>query len=72
MDDLIDKESYRKEYELLQAKLSELKSAADAPHRDLTDLKQILSQDYEAIYNTFSTAEKEYFLEILYTVNHCP
>lgn len=61
MDDLIDKESYRKEYELLQAKLSELKSAADAPHRDLTDLKQILSQDYEAIYNTFSTAEKNTF-----------
>lgn len=61
MDDLIDKESYRREYESLQAKLSEAKSAADAPHRNLADLKSILSQGYEEIYQTFSPTEKNAF-----------
>lgn len=61
MDDLIDKETYRKEYAAFHQKLAEIKATSDAPHRDLSDLKKMLEQDYEEIYKTFSPQEKNAF-----------
>lgn len=62
MDDLIDKEMYRTEYAALQAKLTEATTAAaSSPHRDLDDLKELLSQGWEDIYKTFTVEEKAAF-----------
>lgn len=62
MDDLIDKEMYRAEYATLQEKLTEATTAAaSSAHRDLDDLKDILSQGWEDIYKTFSVEEKAAF-----------
>lgn len=61
MDDLINKEDYRREYEALQAKLSEMKATAKTPHRNLAELKNILAKDYESIYQTFTPVEKNAF-----------
>lgn len=61
MDDLIDKDMYKAEYAALQEKLSEATTAAAAPHRDVTDLKQILSMDWSEVYATFTVQEKAAF-----------
>lgn len=61
MDDLIDREVYKKEYGAFQEKLRELESASVAPVRDLSDLKKLLDQDYEEIYKTFTPQEKNAF-----------
>lgn len=62
MDDLIDKEMYRTEYAALQEKLTEVTTAAATnAHRDLDDLKDILSQEWEEIYKTFTPEEKAAF-----------
>jgi hypothetical protein len=62
MDDLIDKEMYRAEYAALQEKLTEAtNAAASSPHRDLDDLKEILSQGWEDLYRTFTVEEKSAF-----------
>lgn len=61
-EDLIDIEMYRSEYATLQKKLEEATSAAaSSAHRDLDDLKEILSQGWEEIYKTFSAEEKAAF-----------
>lgn len=61
MDDLIDRDVYKKEYGTFQEKLKELESASVAPARDLSDLKKLLDQDYEEIYKTFTPQEKNTF-----------
>lgn len=61
MDDLIEVDVYKKEYEAFQKKLKELEAASAAPPRDLSDLKKLLNQDYEEIYKTFSPQEKNAF-----------
>lgn len=62
MDDLIDKEMYRAEYAALQEKLTDAtNAAASSPHRDLDDLKEILSQGWEDLYRTFTVEEKSAF-----------
>lgn len=61
MDDLIDRDVYKKEYGAFQEKLKELESASDAPVRDLSDLKKLLDQNYEEIYKTFTPQEKNTF-----------
>lgn len=61
MDDLIDKEMYKSEYESLQAALQEANEAAAAPHKDVNALKEFLSQDWEDVYSTFNEQEKRAF-----------
>jgi hypothetical protein len=61
MDDLIDKAMYRQEYEQLQFALREANAAASAPHRDVSVLKDVLAQNWEEVYKTFSYAEKSMF-----------
>lgn len=61
IDDLIDKDMYKHEYEQLQLALQEANAAAAAPHKDVNSLKEFLSQDWEEIYKTFSAQEKATF-----------
>ena len=61
MDDLIDKDMYRQEYEQLQQALQEANAAAATPHKDVNALKEFLSQDWEEVYKTFSYEEKSVF-----------
>lgn len=61
LDDLIDKEMYRQEYEQLQKALQEATAAAAVPRKDVNALKEFLSQDWEEVYKTFSYEEKASF-----------
>lgn len=70
MDDLIDKEMYRVEYAELQKKLSEATAAAAVPRKDVSSLKEFLTQDWEEIYKTFNEQEKSSFWKsIVQSVN---
>lgn len=62
MDDLIDKEAYRSEYDKFKAQIEELqKCSTAAPMRSLDSVKKLLSEDWEAVYHTFSDREKNTF-----------
>lgn len=62
MDDLIEKEEYREKYEDLQKQLKECQTApVPAPAPNLGQLQDLLSQDWEAVYATFSKPEKNAF-----------
>lgn len=61
IDDLIDKEAYRTEYLELQDALSKIEAAPKPPQKDFSKLKELLSQDYESVYQTFSPSEKNVF-----------
>ena len=70
MDDLIDKEMYRVEYAELQKKLSEATAAAAVPRKDVSSLKEFLTQDWEEIFKTFNEQEKSSFWKsIVQSVN---
>lgn len=61
MDDLIDKEMYRQEYDQLQADLQKVSTTAVAPRKDVSALKEFLKKDWEEIYTTFDCKEKAMF-----------
>lgn len=61
MDDLIDREMYKQEYEQLQQELREVNAAAAAPRKDVNALKEFLSQEWEEVYKTFNHEEKAVF-----------
>lgn len=61
MDDLIDKASYRSEYEKFQSQIDKLRSCPAAPVRNLDSIKKMLSDDWETVYHTFSDQEKNVF-----------
>lgn len=61
MDDLIDKESYRKEYEKFQKQMDDIRKAPAAPVQSLDGIKKLLSEDWESVYSTFSNQEKNAF-----------
>ena len=61
MDDLIDKESYREKYDDLQAQLKKCQAIVPAPRRDLSEMKELLAQNWEEVYQTFTAAEKNTF-----------
>lgn len=61
MDDLIDKDAYRKKYDDLQKQLADVSHETTPAARDLSDLKELLSQDWETIYQTFTPQEKNTF-----------
>lgn len=61
IDDLIEKDMYKTEYEKLQRSLQEAISSASAPHKDVNSLKKFLTQNWEEIYQTFNPQEKSAF-----------
>lgn len=58
VDGLIDMSEYRADREKLE---SELSAVADAPQKDLTELKRLLALPIGEIYQTFSREEKRFF-----------
>jgi len=61
MDDLIDRDLYKSEYDQLNAQLQEALTAADHPRKDVSELKKFLSQPWEDVYMDFSVQEKNAF-----------
>lgn len=61
MDDLIDKESYREKYDDLQDQLKKCQAVVPVPRRDLSEVKSLLAQNWEEIYQAFTAAEKNTF-----------
>lgn len=61
IDDLIEKDMYKAEYEKLQQSLQEATAAAASPHKDVNSLKTFLTQEWEDIYKTFTAQEKAAF-----------
>ena len=62
LDDLIDKKTYRSDYESLNKKMNELKNKAiSTPQRDFSKLKEIMNLDIYKIYCLFSDEEKRTF-----------
>lgn len=61
MDDLIDKESYRKEYEKFKKLMDDIRKKPAAPIQSLDSIKKLLSEDWEDVYHTFSNQEKNAF-----------
>jgi len=58
VDGLIDMAEYRADRERLE---SELSAITDAPQKDLTELKHLLTLPIREIYETFSREEKRFF-----------
>lgn len=61
MDDLIDKEAYRSEYDKFKAQIEELQNCPVSPVRNLDNVKKLLSENWETVYHTFSDREKNTF-----------
>ena len=53
----IDEDEYDRKYEELQKKLL----VEEEPKKDYTELKKILSSDFESLYKTFTATEKQMF-----------
>lgn len=62
LDDLIDKKTYKSDYESLNKKMNELKNEAiSTPQRDFSKLKEIMNLDIYKIYCLLSDEEKRTF-----------
>ena len=62
LDDLIDKETYKKDYEKYSKELSELRTVKIMKkNRDLSNLEKIFNSDYLNIYNKLSISNKKKF-----------
>ena len=62
LDDLIDKETYKKDYEKYSKELSELRTVKIIKKsRDLSNLEKIFNSDYLNIYNKLSISNKKKF-----------
>ena len=61
MDDLIDKDAYRSEYDKFKKQIEELQKCPASPVRNLDSVRKLLNDDWEAVYNTFSNQEKNVF-----------
>ena len=65
LDDLIDKELYKKDFQKYSTELDKLESEKKKKEqpikKDFSKLKQILNSDFETMYNTLSQAEKRKF-----------
>lgn len=61
LDDLIEKDVYRKKYDDLQKQLKECQTISPTPVRNLSAAKELLSQNWEEVYKTFSKPEKNAF-----------
>lgn len=58
MNELINLEEYKKDYEIYTTALEKLPDAAQETPPDFTTLKSILSADFKSIYNTLTREEK--------------
>ena len=59
MNDLIDLEEYKKDYESLTASLEKLNEMQGEPQRvDLSNVRKIISNDFREIYNSLTREEK--------------
>ncbi|MFQ7609712.1 recombinase family protein [Blautia marasmi] len=59
MNDLIDLEEYKKDYESLTASLEKLNEMQDEPQRvDLSNVRKIVANDFREIYNSLTREEK--------------
>lgn len=62
LDDLIDKETYKKDYEKYSKELSELQTVKSIKkNRDLSNLEKIFNSNYLNIYNKLSISNKKKF-----------
>ena len=62
LDDLIDKDIYKKDYENLSAQLSKLKNIQEIPkEKDTTKLKNTINANFDEIYCSLSLEEKRTF-----------
>lgn len=58
VNELIDLEDYRIEYESLQAQLQKITTAAMPEKKDLTHIRAFLETDFQTIYDTLTPQEK--------------
>lgn len=68
IDDLIDKETYKKDYEKYKSELDTLKAnnIVETPERDYTHITNIINSDYVSIYNNLTiTNKKKFWLSII-------
>lgn len=72
LEDLIDKETYRKDYEILNKKLQEIKNVKEIK-KDFSNLQKLINLDIEQIYSKLTLEEKRLFwvsiIEKIY-INH--
>lgn len=62
LDDLIDKETYKKDYETLSTQLSNLKNSEIVPEiKDTTKLKNIINANFDEIYISLDFEERRTF-----------
>ena len=62
LDDLIDKDVYKKDYENLSAQLSKLKTIQEIPkEKDTTKLKNTINANFDEIYCSLTLEEKRTF-----------
>lgn len=61
LDDLIDKDSYRAEYNKFQNEIADLKESPVAPVVDLSHFQKLLRGDWRDVYDTFTDQEKNAF-----------
>ena len=62
LDDLINKITYKTDYEKLNKKLKELKTNTEIPQKkDFSELKKLINLDITKIYKTLSNEEKRTF-----------
>lgn len=61
MDDLIDKEQYRKEYNGFKEEIESLSKAPVVACHDISNVKKLLDEDWESVYCTFNNNEKNAF-----------
>ena len=62
LDDLIDKNTYKSDYQKLSKKLKDLKTDIEVPPKnDFTELQKIINLDITKIYALLSDEEKRTF-----------
>lgn len=65
VNDLIDINSYKKDYQAYTTELSKLSIAQDEPKKDFTNMKQFLTLDIINVYSKLSKTEKKKFWILL-------
>lgn len=66
IDDLIDKETYKKDYQAYTSKIAELKEMnAIVPKKDLTNVKQLLNSDYSTYKELNIQNKRRFWLSVI-------
>lgn len=61
VNDLITIEEYKQDREVIMSEIAELEAAAVQEPKDVSQIKELLSQPFEKIYETFTDDERRYF-----------